>query len=205
MHKFILVDIAAPVHVGSRQVRVNVCVRSCSCILTLPERFPSRMFTRETLERQQIVIYAIALLVAAVAGLALRASRGLHVFIEPAIGMMRHRLGTLVFDVAAWMPVTMMALTLLVVVALQIGTVAAHAALLARAVPVYVAFLVLAPIVGSLSARLFRLDVEAGRSVAFSAAIRNSLVVLPLGLALPDPAGALVAAVIVTQTYADPR
>lgn len=47
-----------------------------------------------------------------------------------------------------------------------------------------------------------RLPSDQGRAVAFSAATRNSLVVLPLGLAIP---GALpwVPAVIVTQTLVE--
>lgn len=97
----------------------------------------------------------------------------------------------------------MMALTLFVVVASQIRTVTDYIDLIARAIPVYVGFLVAAPLTGRFSAPLFGLDAEAGRSVAFCATIRNSLVVLPLGLALPAPAGALVAAVIVTQTLVE--
>lgn len=37
----------------------------------------------------------------------------------------------------------------------------------------------------------------------FSAGTRNSLVVLPLALALPDPWSTLVAAIIVTQTIVE--
>ena len=115
----------------------------------------------------------------------------------------RRGTGAVALGAAAWLPVPMMALTLFVVVASQIGTVVAHVGLIARAVPIYVAFLAAAPFAGRLSARLFGLETEAGRAVAFSATIRNSLVVLPLGLALPAPAGALVAAVIVTQTLVE--
>lgn len=68
--------------------------------------------------------------------------------------------------------------------------------------PIYVAFAVVAPILGLGAARLCRLPSDQGRAVAFSAATRNSLVVLPLGLAIP---GALpwVPAVIVTQTLVE--
>lgn len=111
--------------------------------------------------------------------------------------------GAAVLAAAAWLPVPLMALTLFVVVASQIGTVAENLGLIARAVPVYVAFLICAPLVGRVAARLFRLEAPAGRAVAFSAAIRNSLVVLPLALALPAPTNALVAAVIVTQTLVE--
>jgi ACR3 family arsenite transporter len=68
--------------------------------------------------------------------------------------------------------------------------------------PVYVAFAIAAPMLGWGAARLCRLPSDHGRAVAFSAATRNSLVVLPLGLAIP---GALpwVPAVIVTQTLVE--
>jgi ACR3 family arsenite transporter len=68
--------------------------------------------------------------------------------------------------------------------------------------PVYVAFAIAAPMLGWGAARLCRLPSDQGRAVAFSAATRNSLVVLPLGLAIP---GALpwLPAVIVTQTLVE--
>ena len=47
--------------------------------------------------------------------------------------------------------------------------------------------------------RAFRLDAATGRALAFSAATRNSLVVLPLAFAVPS-AMPLLPAVIVTQT-----
>ena len=47
--------------------------------------------------------------------------------------------------------------------------------------------------------RLFCLDAPAGRAVAFSAATRNSLVVLPLAFAVPG-AVPVLPAIIVTQT-----
>jgi ACR3 family arsenite efflux pump ArsB len=66
-------------------------------------------------------------------------------------------------------------------------------------VPVYVAFSVLAPLIGWAVSRLAGLTPEAGRAVAFSAGTRNSLVVLPLALVVPG-AIPLVPAIIVTQT-----
>ncbi|CAM5272788.1 Arsenic resistance protein OS=Streptomyces microflavus OX=1919 GN=Smic_01100 PE=3 SV=1 [Streptomyces microflavus] len=55
---------------------------------------------------------------------------------------------------------------------------------------------------GKLVARLFRLDTPASRAVVFSGATRNSLVVLPLALALPD-ALSVAAAVVVAQTLVE--
>jgi ACR3 family arsenite efflux pump ArsB len=106
---------------------------------------------------------------------------------------------------SAWLgllPVPATALVLFVVIASvlpQLGP-ATHAAW--SVVPVYAAFAVAAPALGWLVARAFRLPAPAGRAVAFSAGTRNSLVVLPLALAVP---GALpvLPAVIVTQTLVE--
>lgn len=97
-------------------------------------------------------------------------------------------------------PATAGVLFLVVASALpQLGS-AIDAAL--RVAPIYVAFAACAPFVGWLVARLFRLDASAGRSVAFSAATRNSLVVLPLAYAVPGAVPALPAA-LVTQTLVE--
>lgn len=55
---------------------------------------------------------------------------------------------------------------------------------------------------GLLVAKAARLDVAATRAVVFSGATRNSLVVPPLALALPEPL-ALAALVVVTQTLVE--
>jgi hypothetical protein len=54
-------------------------------------------------------------------------------------------------------------------------------AAVAAAVPFYVLFLAVMAVAG-----LFRLDVPAGRAIVFTGATPNSLVVLPVALALPD-------------------
>jgi ACR3 family arsenite efflux pump ArsB len=68
-----------------------------------------------------------------------------------------------------------------------------------KVAPIYVAFAVMAPIAGWLVARAFSLRADQGRAIAFSTATRNSLVILPLALAVPG-AIPIVPAVIVTQT-----
>ncbi|MDP2709873.1 MAG: hypothetical protein Q8O56_01520 [Solirubrobacteraceae bacterium] len=99
-------------------------------------------------------------------------------------------------------PVALMALTLLVVVASQVPRVQDDFRDIAGVVPIYVAFLVIMAFVGRLLARAARLDVPAGRALVFTGATRNSLVVLPLALALGD-AYALTAAVVVAQTLVE--
>ena len=104
---------------------------------------------------------------------------------------------------AAWIPVPFMAATLFVVVASQIGRLYEYTHLIVRVIPVYIAFMLLTPLIGRLSARVFGLDTGAGRALIFSSGTRNSLVVLPLALALPAEWSTLVAAVIVTQTLVE--
>jgi len=114
----------------------------------------------------------------------------------------RSRSGARTNESLGLLPVPATALVLLVVVASvvpQLGQ-ARDAAL--GVLPLYVAFAVLAPIAGWLVAHLFRLDAPAGRAVAFSGATRNSLVVLPLALAVPG-AVPILPAVIVTQTLVE--
>ncbi len=102
----------------------------------------------------------------------------------------------------AWLPVPFMALVLFLVVASQIGRIEEFLPLVSRAVPIYIVFLVIMPLFARLIACAFRLETRAGRALIFSAGTRNSLVVLPLALALPD-AWVLTPAVIVTQTLVE--
>ena len=98
--------------------------------------------------------------------------------------------------------VPLLALTLAVVVASQIRAVGESIGALLAVVPLYVAFLAVMVPVGMVAARLARLDVPAGRALVFSGATRNSLVVLPLALALP-PELALAPLAVVTQTLVE--
>lgn len=100
----------------------------------------------------------------------------------------------------AWMPVPAMTGVLLVVIASQISPVVQDFDRLLPVIPVYLAFMLLAPILGAVVARAFGLDAHSARSVVFSSATRNSLVVLPLALALPEDIRGLAAAAVITQT-----
>ncbi|MDH8001259.1 arsenic resistance protein [Bacillus cereus] len=111
-------------------------------------------------------------------------------------------IGEKVLNVSAWLPVPFMAITLFVVVASQIGKLPNFIDQVIKVVPIYIAFMVVMPIIAKYIGKLFKLDIRSGRTLIFSSATRNSLVVLPLGLALPD-ISTLVAAVIVTQTVVE--
>ena len=105
-------------------------------------------------------------------------------------------------DAIGWLPVPFMALTLLIVVASQLPKIGDSLSRVVGVVPVYVAFLVVMAVVGVVIARAFGLGTKEGRALIFSGATRNSLVVLPLALALPA-AFALTPAVVVTQTLVE--
>ncbi|MBP1987441.1 ACR3 family arsenite efflux pump ArsB [Halolamina salifodinae] len=101
-----------------------------------------------------------------------------------------------------WLPVPMLAVTLLVVIASQLPRIGDSLGQVAAAVPVYVAFLVVMPPIARLVGARLDLPVGEQRALVFTSVTRNSLVVLPLALALP--AGyELVPAVVVTQTLVE--
>lgn len=110
--------------------------------------------------------------------------------------------GQKVSDAATTTMVALMAATLLTVVASQVPKLGDHLADVGAVIPVYVIFLLVMAVAGRAVARLFRLDVPASRAIVFTGATRNSLVVLPLALALPDNL-AVAAVVVVTQTLVE--
>ena len=103
--------------------------------------------------------------------------------------------------VAAAMVPLMMA-TLAVVVASQIDKVSAEAGRLWTVVPIFVSFAVVMLLVTLAVSRGVRMDTAGTRALVFSAITRNSLVVLPLVLALPAQF-ALAPLVVVTQTLVE--
>jgi len=105
-------------------------------------------------------------------------------------------------DAANTTMVPLMAATMIVVVASQIPKLDDDLGPVLRVVPFYVLFLMVMAFAGLGVAQLFRLDVPAGRAIVFTGATRNSLVVLPLVLSLPDSL-ALAAVVVVTQTLVE--
>lgn len=133
-----------------------------------------------------VLLIALPLVLAAVAQLLARKLRAARV----------------VESVAPAAMVPLMLTTLAVVVASQVSAVGAAAGQLLIAVPIFVAFVLLLAPLGALIARRARLDVAGQRAVTFSGVTRNSLVVLPLALALPA-SFALTPLVVVTQTLVE--
>ncbi|MBN9392272.1 MAG: arsenic resistance protein [Chloroflexi bacterium] len=107
--------------------------------------------------------------------------------------------GNKVKDILGVLPVPATGIVLFVVIASVIPQIGPSFDLALRVIPVYIGFAIIAPLIGWFTGRLFRLEASAGRSVAFSTATRNSLVILPLALAVPG-AVPVLPAIIVTQT-----
>lgn len=101
-----------------------------------------------------------------------------------------------------YLPVPATAVVLFTVVAAVLPQLGPAKEAAIGVLPFYVAFALLAPLLGWAVARLFRLEARPARAVAFSAATRNSLVVLPLALAVPG-AIPVLPAIIVTQTLVE--
>lgn len=114
----------------------------------------------------------------------------------------RWRWGAAVRDGALDAMVPLMMLTLATVVSSQIAGVGAQFAALLLTVPVYVLFAAVMVPIGALAGRIAGLDVPSRRAIVFSGVTRNSLVIMPLVLALPAEF-ALAPLVVVTQTLVE--
>ncbi len=114
----------------------------------------------------------------------------------------RHRVGVVVTEVMTALMVPLLAATLLVVVASQVPAVGGALSTVARVVPVFALFAVVMVGAGVVATRFGGLDAAGGRAVVFSGVTRNSLVVLPLALALP-PGFEITSVVVVTQTLVE--
>lgn len=112
------------------------------------------------------------------------------------------RAGRIVQDVVLGAMVPLMMLTLGVVVASQISGVGEQLVALLLVIPVYVLFAAVMVPIGAVASRIARLDVPGRRAIVFSGVTRNSLVVLPLVLALPARFD-LAPLVVVTQTLVE--
>lgn len=108
-----------------------------------------------------------------------------------------------VYEVSSWLPVPFMALTLFVIVASQIGKLTGSFEWILKVIPVYIAFMIIMPFISKMVGRWLKLDTRTGRALIFSGSTRNSLVVLPFALAMPEEIRSLVVAIIVTQTLVE--
>lgn len=98
--------------------------------------------------------------------------------------------------------VPLMMATLGIVSASQIEQVILQGARIASVIPVYVAFAIIMIGAGIMVGQQAKLDTASRRAVVFTGVTRNSLVVLPLALAMA-PRFPLAPAVVVTQTLVE--
>lgn len=97
------------------------------------------------------------------------------------------------------LPVPLVAVVVFLVATSQVTQVTAAATLLPRLTLVFALFLVVAAMIGWVLARAFRLRPRPTRAAVLSLSTRNSFIVLPLALGLPEPWQA-AAVVIVYQS-----
>jgi ACR3 family arsenite efflux pump ArsB len=96
----------------------------------------------------------------------------------------------------AWFPVPLLAVVVFIIAATQVNLVTASLDILGRLLVIFVGFLLVAGPLARLLSALFGLPGRQGRVLAFSMGTRNSFVVLPLALALPESFGLTVVAIV---------
>ncbi|MFC4259819.1 arsenic resistance protein [Marinobacter lacisalsi] len=85
-----------------------------------------------------------------------------------------------------WLPVPLLALVVFLIAASQISLVLETGRMLPVLLVIFSLYLVAAALVGRLLSSAFRLPGPRGQTLAFSFGTRNSFVVLPFAIALPD-------------------
>ncbi|MDG0843087.1 arsenic resistance protein [Staphylococcus equorum] len=110
---------------------------------------------------------------------------------------------TRILNLTTWLPELFMSLVLFSVVGSQINKITNDLNIVLSVVPIYICFMIIAPIIGLICGKLFRLDIPNLRTLAFSSSTRNALVVLPLALSLPDHWVTITTTVIITQTLTE--
>ncbi|MBP5978819.1 MAG: arsenic resistance protein [Halomonas sp.] len=107
---------------------------------------------------------------------------------QPRIKKATHPLGIL--------PVPLLALVVFIIAASQINNLNGLYQVMAQVVLIFIGFLVFAGWLGKLLGKLFRLPVASARTLAFSFGTRNSFVMLPIALTLPDAWQAAVVVIV---------
>lgn len=108
----------------------------------------------------------------------------------------------LIEDAMDFLMVPLMMIVLFLVVGSQIFNVTRSARELIYAAPIYLAFLLIMGPTGALVAKRIGLEPRERRAIAFTGATRNSLVVLPLAIAM-SAQYPLVPAIVVCQTIVE--
>jgi ACR3 family arsenite efflux pump ArsB len=107
---------------------------------------------------------------------------------SPSARWLVHGLGML--------PVPLLALVVFVIAASQVTAAAGLTGMLMQVLLIFVAYLIFAAFLGKTLGRLFRLPTRSARTLTFSFGTRNSFVVLPVALTLPEAWQAAVVVVV---------
>ncbi|PAU77943.1 arsenic resistance protein [Halomonas salipaludis] len=107
---------------------------------------------------------------------------------QPAARRAVNRLGLL--------PVPLLALVVLVIAASQVNSVVGLGGVLLQVLAIFIAYLLFAALLGKLLGRGFGLAPGPARTLTFSFGTRNSFVVLPIALALPEAWQAAVVVIV---------
>ncbi|UYO73507.1 arsenic resistance protein [Halomonas qinghailakensis] len=99
-------------------------------------------------------------------------------------------------DQLGYLPVPLLALVVLVIAATQVNSVLALSHVLMQVVLIFVGYLVVAAFIGKVLGRLFKLPATSARTLAFSFSTRNSFVMLPIALTLPNGWQAAVVVIV---------
>lgn len=95
-----------------------------------------------------------------------------------------------------YLPVPLLALVVFAIAASQVGTVAGMTGPILQVLLIFVGYLVGAAVLGKWLSRWLCLSTPAARTLTFSFGTRNSFVMLPVALALPEPWRAAVVIVV---------
>ncbi|MDZ7852434.1 MAG: arsenic resistance protein [Halomonas sp.] len=94
------------------------------------------------------------------------------------------------------LPVPLLALVVFVIAASQVTTVAGLSGVLMQVLLIFIGYLVFAAFLGKTLGVLFRLPTRSARTLTFSFGTRNSFVVLPIALTLPEVWHAAVVVIV---------
>lgn len=108
-----------------------------------------------------------------------------------------HPTGNRWLKLTAWLPIPLLGLVLLLIAASQVNALIAQPLLpLVNVILIFVVFLVLNGYLARWLGQIARLDTPTNRTLAFSLGTRNSFVVLPFALALPDTWSVVITIVV---------
>ncbi|TAL59641.1 MAG: arsenic resistance protein [Legionella sp.] len=106
---------------------------------------------------------------------------------------------TQISNTLSLLPVPATSLVLFIVIIAVLPQIGPAIDTVYKIIPIYIVYAIAAPLIGWYLSSLFHLDVPSKRAIAFSAGTRNSLVILPLAMAVPN-ALPVIPAVVITQT-----